>query len=89
MGKSAVVQTKSSPGAAVTSQIGYITFQQKRQRTINQSPLLYGHAVKRFSNDLTGETGYVQMDTVLPDIPCTDTERDSVVAFLLDGVYIE
>ena len=50
---------------------------------------MFGKPVKAVVADLSSMTGYVQMDYTNFDGPCTDTERDSIVAFLQDGVYIE
>lgn len=87
------LHTTSTTNTAFTPDISKITIQTKRYKRVFQAPSMIGKPYKKFVSSLNDSehvfSGFVQMDYSNFDGPCTDTERDSIVAFLQDGVYIE
>lgn len=83
------VNSTSTKNAAFTPDIGKIIIESIRYQSVEKSNTMFGKPVKAVVADLSSMTGFVQMDYTNFDGPCTDTERDSIVAFLQDGVYIE
>lgn len=84
----------------VTPLVTQMTVQQTRYPTVEKAPALFGRPLKRYVQHLNSYTpagqstpqsfsGFVQMDYSNFTGPCTESERQSIRAYLEGGVHLE
>ena len=86
-------QSLGAQQAAFTVEIERITVQQRRYRSVQRDAAIFGNPVLSSVvtlNDYAG-TGYLKMmeTNFAGGQGCTGAERDSVVSYLLSGIYLE
>ena len=62
---------------------------QTRYKTVGRAPTLYGRPVKKQVASLSDANGFVQMSYSDFNAPCTQAEKDRILAFLSDGIFLE
>lgn len=86
-------QSSGSPQAAFTVEIERITVQQRRYRSVQRDAAIFGNPVLSSVVSLSdyAGTGYLKMmeTNFAGGQGCTGAERDSVVSYLLSGIYLE
>lgn len=86
---SPTVKSTVNGTASITEDIKLIQYEEQRYRTLQPDWNLTGYLRKVPVGNLSGFSGYVQMDVSNFKAPCTETEKDRVIALLGSGVYIE
>ena len=86
---SPTVKSTVNGTASITQDIENVQYEEVRHRTIPVAWDLTGKIRKAYTANLTGYTGYVQMDVTTFAASCTGTEKEEILSFLSNGVYIE
>ena len=93
---SPAVQSTAGAAAAFTPLIEHVIFQMKRTKRVSTAPALFGNPWKGYVETInslaaSGSTyaGYIQMDEILFEAPCADSETKEVTDAMMAGVYIE
>lgn len=83
------VQSTGATMAAFTPNIEHVYVQATRFRTVDQSNDTLGRPVKKYYSALTAFSGFIKMDVSEFRANCTESERDAVIEYLTNGVFLE
>lgn len=84
-----VSQSNVSGISAFTGEIERVRVQMVRYKTVGQSSALFGKPLQKYVASLAGFSGFVQVSDSTLAAGCLDSERDTIVSYLREGVYIE
>lgn len=84
-----VSQSNVSGISSFTFDIRRIRIQMTRYKTVGQAPGLFGRPCQQVYASLSGFTGFVQVAESTFAAACLDSERDTIIAYLKEGIYIE
>ncbi len=87
-------QSSTGAAAAITADIQRISIQTISYKTIGKAPLMFGRplkkAVSQLSSVVSSGATFVKVDySEFSNSDCLDAERESIIAALKDGVYLE
>lgn len=83
------VKSTACGTTSITQDIEMLSYEETRYKTIPLARELTGTLRKAYVSSLSGFTGYLQMDVTTFAASCTGTEKDEILSFLSNGVYIE